>query len=152
MGEIKNFAKFYALLKNIPDANADMKEQLVSQYTNGRTESLREMSKREYYKMCADMEAVTGINAERKKERSIVLHLMQNLGINTADWPTVDNFTMHPRIAGKPFRRLSPDELRQLERKLRKIERKGGLKAKGPMIKTKVLYVPLTDSKNEHIN
>ena len=150
MGEIKNFAKFYALLKNMTGADADMKDELVSQYTNGRTESLRDMSKCEYYKMCADMEALIGINAEIKKDRSIVLHLMQKLGINTADWPTVDNFTMHPRIAGKPFRRLSSDELRQLERRLRKIERKGGLKPKPSTVNAKVLYI--TDITNKDIN
>ena len=149
MGKIKNYGKFYALVKEMPGANDGLKEQLVMQYTNGRTESLRDMEAEEYYKMCADMEVTTGINAERKRQRSITLHLMQNLGINTADWAAVDNFTRHPRIAGKPFRRISAEGLKELERKLRSIQRKGGLRSKANERYSATIYV---DNNNNNIN
>ena len=53
---------------------------------------------------------------------------MQQLGIDTTDWARVDNFCSHPRIAGKPFARITFDELPTLQKKLRTIARKGGLK------------------------
>ena len=132
MQEVTNFARFYALLKKMPGAD---KQLLVYQHTGGRTDSLRELTAAEYRALCDDMERATGydevrraLREERRTRRSVVLHLMQELGINTSDWDCVDAFCLDPRIAGKKFRLLSIDELIALAEKLRTIQRKGGLK------------------------
>lgn len=59
-----------------------------------------------------------------RRKRSSVLHQMQLLGIDTADWGRVDNFCMDSRIAGKRFCLLDTDELDTLYRKLLAIKRK----------------------------
>ena len=127
----RNYARFYALLKRLPGAD---KETLVCQYTRGRTVHLHETSIQEYNMMCNDMERVAGYDERRetlRKElrgkRSVCLKLMQQVGVDTTDWARVDNFCMNPRIAGKPFRKISIEELEGLAVKLRVIKRKGGL-------------------------
>lgn len=59
-----------------------------------------------------------------KKRRSDVLHQMQLMGVDTADWKEVDAFCRDRRIAGKCFRHLDDEELSQLLKKLRAIRRK----------------------------
>lgn len=124
----RNYARFYALMKHMPNAD---KETLVSQYSNGRTTHLREMSDWEYRAMCEGMERVAGDHERRealrramKSKRSAALHQMQLLGINTADWQSVDAFCLNKRIAGKNFRELSGEELEALTNKVRIIIRK----------------------------
>ena len=130
--EIDNYARFYALLKRLPGAD---KETLVYQYTDGRTTHLRQMEPDEYDRMCRRMEQVAGYEERRearrretKKKRSACLKLMQQMGIDTTDWARVNDFCVNPRIAGKPFARIRPEELDRLAAKLRSIMRKGGLK------------------------
>ena len=134
MQKVTNFRRFYALIKRMPGAD---KQLLVYQHTHGRTDSLRELTSAEYRALCDDMERATGydevrraLREERRTRRSVVLHLMQKLGINTSDWDCVDAFCLDPRIAGKKFRPLSIDELIALAVKLRTIQDKGGLKQK----------------------
>ena len=44
----RNYARFYTLLNRLPTTDRDeLKATLVSQYTGGRTESLREMTTKE---------------------------------------------------------------------------------------------------------
>ena len=59
-----------------------------------------------------------------RRQRSSVLHQMQLLGIDTADWNRVDAFCRDPRIAGKRFCHLDSGDLDALLRKLRAIIRK----------------------------
>ena len=85
MGQISNYHRFYASFNRLPCVGdrEDMKESLVSSYTNGRTTSLREMSEAEYKTMCAALEQKVNPNAralyiqERKKHRSSALHQLQ---------------------------------------------------------------------------
>ena len=125
---ITNFARFYALLAKLPGAD---KETLVYQFTTGRTTHLHLMTADEYQSMCNEMERVTGYNERReawrremKRKRSAVLHQMQLLGVDTADWGKVDAFCKNKRIAGKMFRDLDGEELDALLIKLRIIRRK----------------------------
>lgn len=157
-----NYRQFYALLARMPYAD---KETLVYQYTKGRTEHLRQMHPEEYRVMLRDMQRVVDNDAftqELKKRRSAVLKLMQQLGVNTTQWPCVDAFCQDPRIAGKIFRRLSLDELEALVPKLRSILNKGGLKASEPATqpqpprprpaKLKVKYNFMINNKNNKNN
>ena len=132
MGQISNYHRFYASFNRLPCGGdrEDMKESLVSSYTNGRTTSLREMSEAEYNAMCAALEQKVTPNAralyiqERKRRRSSALHQLQLYGVDTTDWNKVNAFCEQPRIAGKPFRELDCEELEALTRKMRAIIRK----------------------------
>lgn len=128
----RSYARFYGLLKQLPGAD---KETLVWQYTGGRTASLREVTDTEYRAMCEGLERAAGVElryaalrAELRRKRSACLHQMQKLGVDTADWARVDNFCQNPRVAGKRFARLSPEELGALLLRLRMIQKHGGLK------------------------
>lgn len=129
---MRNYARFYVLLNRLPAADRDeLKAGLVSQFTGGRTESLREMSDKEYDAMCnelqqqeANRKARDLYREELRRRRSAVLHLMQKLGIDTTDWNRVDAYCSNPRISGKEFRRLTSDELETMAVKLRLILRK----------------------------
>lgn len=121
----KNYAEFYALLNKLPGATSGLKEDLVMQFTKGRTSSLREMMPAEYKAMCASLRGTidTGMDErsftdEIKRRRSAALKRMQKIGIDTTNWANVDNFCLNPRIAGKRFARLSMDELAALIPKL----------------------------------
>lgn len=145
---MENYSKFYALLNRLPynGDREELKKSVVLQYTWNRTEHLHEMTEREYNDCCEGLEkmvpgADTGcqhrgqkpwVNSkeyfERRRWRSVCLKLMQQLGIDTTDWVRVNAFCQDGRIAGKVFKELSIEELEVLSRKLRSIERKGGLR------------------------
>jgi len=130
--QIKNYARFYTLLKEMPGAT---KENLVRQYTNDRSESLKEMKSKEYKDMCADMEKIVHGKASyiesitaMKAARSAVLKRLQKIGIDTTNWSAVDNFCMNPKIRGKPFRQLTYEDLENLIPKLESILKKDSIK------------------------
>ena len=120
-----NYATFYALLKSMPGAS---KEDLVLQWTNGRTASLKEMSEREYSLMIRQLRQQVENLEEKKKARSAVLKQLQLYGIDTTDWDAVDRFCCNARIAGKPFRYLTIPELKSLRVKMLSIRNKAELK------------------------
>lgn len=126
---MKNYHRFYASFQKLPKCGTDedAKAALVSQWTGGRTTHLHEMRAREYDDCCKAMESMLGYGDRRKRHRSICLHLMQELGIDTKDWQRINDFCSHPRICGKVFALLDIPGLETLELKLRAIKRRGGL-------------------------
>lgn len=125
--QVTNFGRFFSAFHKLkihgePD---EARRQFVLQYTAGRTDSLKEMTVKEYTALCMAVEAMNGGRDELKARRSIVLKLMQELGVDTTDWAQINDFCRHPRITGKEFGRLSIEELMELATKLRKIKRKG---------------------------
>lgn len=127
--QVKNFHRFYASWRRLAHRDeGSEKDAIVSQYTGGRTTHLSEMHTREYTDLCKAIENMCGYGDQRKRQRSIVLHLMQELGIDTKDWQRINDFCQHPRICGKAFALLDIPELEALQRKLRAIKRNGGLK------------------------
>lgn len=129
-GQINNYRRFYAVFQKYshPNGIEEDKAAVVSSFTQGRTAHLSEMKQQEYAAMCKTLEGQLGYTDQRKKQRSICLHLMQGLGIDTHDWSRINDFCRNPRIAGKPFADITLDELKALANKLRAIERSGGLK------------------------
>lgn len=115
MSNRESYAVFFALLKRMPGAT---KEDLVDQWTGGRTTSLKEMTDREYSQMISALRSQVENLEEKKKARSAVLKQMQLYGIDTTNWEAVDRFCGNARIAGKPFRYLEIDELKKLRVKL----------------------------------
>ena len=116
------------------------KEVLVSQFTDGRTSSLREMTTAEYEDMCDCLqsgkqrgESYEAYKERLRKARSAALNRMQRLGVDTSDktFAAVNEFCMNPRISGKPFGLLTVDELGALIPKLEAILRKP--KVRGPI-------------------
>lgn len=137
--EVTNFARFYASFNKLPydGDREDFKKSIVQQYTCNRTDSLREMTSKEYEACCTALEKLIGqdewrqkLRDELRRRRSTCLKLMQKLGVDTSDWARVNDFCRHPRIAGKQFSQITSDELEELAIKLRSIQRKGGLKKK----------------------
>ena len=127
---VKNYHRFYASFRKLPKhgSDEDVKEALVAQYTGGRTVHLHEMRQSEYTSLCKAIENMMGYGDQRKRHRSICLHLMQELGIDTKDWQRINDFCRHPRIAGKEFALITVSELEALSVKLRAIKRKGGIR------------------------
>lgn len=138
--QVTNYARFYGIVNKhykfaTKELGEEFKEGVVSQFTDGRTTSLREMTREEYDTMCDKLEGATArllrtAKDAQRKHRSVCLKLMQQLGLDTTDWTRINAFCEDPRIAGKPFARLGNDELDALSVKLRSIQRKGGLKPK----------------------
>lgn len=121
--EINNYGRFWTAFNSlrIPGDAEDYKRMFVSQFTNGRTDHLHEMTRGEYDRMCDAVEEHIGRKAELRKQRSRTLRLMQQMGIDTTDWAKIDDFCRNPRIMGKVFRHITVDEHGALQRKLRAI-------------------------------
>lgn len=127
---MSNYKRFYKALAALPcrgDWNY-LKEQLVSDHTDGRTTHLGEMTREEYNRCCAVMECRVKLTDEAKRlhdqlkrHRSIVLRLLTDYGVDTTSWTSVDAFCLQPKIAGKRFAWLKLEELEALERKMRAI-------------------------------
>lgn len=130
---VENYHRFYASLNRLPGGNTeDVKETLVSSFTDGRTTHLREMTQKEYNSMCDSLEERTGWKDQLKKKRSLCLKLMQKAGIDTTDWQRINDFCRNPKIAGKVFALLGLEDLDALQVKLRAIMSKGGLRPAKP--------------------
>ena len=130
---IQNYHRFYALFSRLPGGDReDLKETLVSSFTDGRTTHLREMTSKEYDALCASLEERTGWKEQLKKKRSLCLKLMQKTGVDTTDWARINDFCRNPKIAGKEFARLGVKDLDALQVKLRAIMGKGGLRPAKP--------------------
>lgn len=129
--QVTNFARFYGILKRMPKIwdEETTKKEMVLIGTNDRTDSLREMTRKEYDDLCDLLEKrfpeKRSIYVEqRRKKRSSCLKLMQKIGVDTTDWTAINNFCKSPKIAGKVFADLYIEELQQLSLKLRMILKK----------------------------
>ena len=127
-----NYARFYTLLNRVPTSDREeLKRMLVLQFSDGRTDSVRELRKEEYENLCFAMEqndaaarARAVYREDLRRRRSQVLHQLQVLGVNTACWDTVNAVCKDPRIGGKEFRELDCMELDEVRRRLYAIQRK----------------------------
>ena len=138
-----NYHRFYASFNRLQSGGVeDLKETLVSSFTDGRTTHLHEMTPKEYNALCESLEERTGWRDLQKKKRSLCLKLMQKLGVDTTDWTRVNEFCKNPRIAGKAFAQLGVKDLDALQVKLRAIDRNGGLRKAQEPVTAKVI-VPL---------
>ena len=129
--QVTNFARFYGILKRMPKIWDDetTKKEMVLIGTGDRTDSLKEMTRKEYDELCDLLEKrfpeKRNIYVEqRRKKRSSCLKLIQKIGVDTTDWTAINNFCKSPKIAGKVFAELDIEELQQLSIKLRMILKK----------------------------
>ncbi len=143
-----NYARFYAIAKAQGIDLEASKGDLVLQYTDGRTDRLRDMTETEYNEMC---DRLQGIGCERRpsgrnelrKRRSAALRRIQLLGVDTTDWGAVNAFCSSARIAGKPFGRLSADELKALVPKLESMLRKKAARGTGVRPSGRTFLMPV---------
>lgn len=142
MSTITNYSRFYALLNRMEGDKEEQKALLVSQYTNGRTESLKEMRPTEYRAMCNGLQRTLDnkpqyTESQLRRKRSECLHLMQELGVDTTDWKVVDLYVKDPRISGKAFYVHTYEDLDRLAKKLRAIKMKADNAPKKEPAKTR---------------
>ncbi len=125
------YARFFCLLKG--RERFINKDELVEQFTDGRTTHLSQMTSAEFHEMCDAIEGrfnQTAYEQQLKKARSSVLLRIGRLGINTIDnWDEVNAFLMSPKIAGKLLYEMDLAELKALIKKLEAINRNGGIKS-----------------------
>ena len=144
------YSRFYALLARMAGDREQVKDSLIYNFSHGRTTSLREMKDSEYNAMCDAMEAQlkhpgltdSEYKRELKRLRSAVLHRMQKMGIDTADRDVVDKFCSQPRIAGKRFSQLEPEDLKSLMSKLEALKRKKYTAPRLPQIQIPIFVNP----------
>lgn len=129
--QVTNFARFYSILKRVPKIGDDefFKKEMVYIATGGRTESLKEITRKEYDDLCNLLEKrfpeKRNIYLEqRRKRRSVCLKLLQKIGVDTTCWADINDYCRSPRIAGKVFADLDIEELEHLSIKLRMILKK----------------------------
>lgn len=157
MGKKKrNYSRFYALCKAKGIDVEQHKDDLVSQFTRGRTTSLREMRDSEYEEMCDRMqgggrqpEGSDDYVSRRKKMRSAVLKRIQRIGVDTTDFDRVNEFCQNSRIAGKPFGMLTIEELESLIPKLEAIIRKPKPQKAGTVRAVRIFPVYLGGNSNQ---
>lgn len=149
----RNFSRLYAIARAKGIDLDEHKEVLVSQFTAGRTSSLRDMTPAEYEEMCECLQTgkqlgeTTAEYKERlRRARSAALNRMQRLGVDTADrtFAPVNEFCLDPRIAGKPFGLMTIEELQALVPKLEAILRKPR-----PVKPKRVIQIPLIIRENQ---
>lgn len=157
-----SYSRFYAIAKAKGIDLETHKETLISQFTNGRTTSLKEMKQTEYDEMCDCLQTGRKANetpdqhkARLKACRSDVLHRLQKLGIDTTDWDEVNEFCKNPRIAGKPFALLTIDELKAMIPKLEAILRKPKKQTEQPKLQVQqqrqwILQIPISMITNQY--
>lgn len=106
---------------------------MIVELTDGRTNSTKELTFAEAHHLAgyiAGANARLRTTAEQmaaqaiKKQRSAVLKRLQQIGVDTTRWDTVNAFLRNPRISGKPLYELDSEELSALIPKLESIKRK----------------------------
>lgn len=130
--EVTNYNRFWMLLHEaralLVEDKEEVKREMVFNATHGRTDSLKELTREEYDSLCAALErSMKPMHAPYnplKKARSAVLHQMQLMGVNTADWNAVDRFCLNKRIAGRRFCKLTEEELQAVYVKCLMIRKK----------------------------
>lgn len=118
MNRYTDFFRFANALGFTDENRAD----LVYEHTNGRTSSLKELTDDELKDITRLLEI--RFDDRRRGRRSIVLNLLQKMGVRTCHWSEVDRVCMDPRIAGKKFAHLTIEELDATAIRLRAIQSK----------------------------
>jgi hypothetical protein len=141
--KIKNFSRFYALYAKA--AGAD-KEDLVRQFTDGRTGSLREMTPAEYNEMCNRLQGnghTDGMALSRA--RGETLRAFSEIGITNVgnDYSEINRFCLQRSGFKKVFYDFTVEDLKALRRQIEAIKLKGRAKPK-PKRHRALMLVPST--------
>lgn len=157
-----NYSRFYAIAQAKGIDLKLYKDDLIRQFTDGRTTSLQEMKQKEYDEMCDCLQTGRKANetpdqhkSRLKAHRSDVLHRLQKLGIDTTNWDKVNEFCKNPRISGKPFALLTIEELKAMIPKLEAILRKPKKQTEQPKPQVQqprqwILQIPVSMITNQY--
>lgn len=109
----------------------ETRRSMIRDLTDGRTDSTRDLTYSEAQYLAGYMNGAASESrdlsiGERaiKRQRSGVLKRMQQLGVDTTDWDTVNAYLCDARIAGKPLYELDSDELQAVTKRLEAILKK----------------------------
>lgn len=119
------YSDIYAMMRALqsPLDSEELKAALCEGASNGRTNSLRELTEEELESLRTRLQRETASKPlrgshSRKRKRSAVLRLLTDYGVDTKDWQAINAFLSQKRIAGKEFAKLTDSELETLRRKL----------------------------------
>ena len=113
--------------------NEEQRRAMLYELTDGRTNSTKDLTYAEaqylsgFLNGAAQMADNIGTQLEQKamkRMRSAVLKRLQQIGIDTTDWDSVNAYLSSKKIAGKPLYNLEYEELQALIPKLESIKRK----------------------------
>ena len=157
MRKKRNYARFYAIARAAGIDLEASKDDLVLQFTDGRTAHLSEMTEAEYQGMCDRLQGGDGGGRrdgrdEVRRRRSAVLRRLQRRGVDTTDWEAGNAFCSSARIAGKPFGRLSADELKGLVPKLESMLRKKAARGTSERPSGRVFLMPVAIRRNQMLS
>lgn len=108
------------------------RHELIYAWTSGRTQSSKELLSIEIddlceklerdYKYRSNLDAYTEL--EKKKQRSVVLTIAQRTGIHDpSDWKKFNSFMLNSSILKKRLNEYELDELKELVKQFRGLER-----------------------------
>lgn len=120
--------------------NDDQRHDLVYNYTNGRTSSTRELTEGELnglvWRLHKDLRSANNtamVELQLKKKRSTVLAIAQRCGIHTGtDFTAFNSFMKNRSIHKKELHKYTLDELTDLVKQFRGLERNYKASAQNP--------------------
>lgn len=124
---IFDFRRFFTILKKHPEAD---RHEMVYNATYGETDDIKLLTEEEYKALCKELEGKDKDKEKRKSVGSDLLHLLQLIGVNTADWDAVDEYLKNPQIYSgicpypKRYIETTTDERKLIMNKLHSIRRK----------------------------
>lgn len=130
MAKRRNFSAFHAIMRLIPydGDKEELKDYMVYNVTNGRTQSLREVSREEYSLLCKSIERGLPYDPERearlqelRRYRDIVRGILRDIGLDVTQDNEVDGYLKSPTLAGKALRFVKLEEFEKLIKQLRMI-------------------------------
>ncbi len=105
----------------------DARRDLIFGYTNGRTESTKDLSQSEIDDLCdtySDMAFGTNEKEELRQKRSIVLKIATSVGIHdTENWSKFNGFMLNRSVLKKPLKSYTLEEMDALIQQFRGIEK-----------------------------
>lgn len=122
-----NYNDIWGMISKIdyPLTRDEIKSLLCDQVSKGRTDSLRDLTDKELFALRKELRSRISstspsvmLGGDLKRKRSIILRKLTAYGVDTQSWRAINAFVSDARIAGKPFRDLTMQELSQLERKM----------------------------------
>lgn len=122
-----NYNDIWGMISKIdyPLTRDEIKNLLCDQVSKGRTDSLRDLTDKELFALRKELRsrissASPGVmlGGDLKRKRSIILRKLTAYGVDTQSWRAINAFVSDARIAGKPFKDLTLQDLSRLERKM----------------------------------
>lgn len=128
-----SYQRFFALLRRVGyDGDLeDVRREMVRGISDGRTDSLRDLSALEYRELCDRLERtlpsrprIDKMDTERKKWERAVYAVMSSIGVDIRNRSAVRSFLSARTIGCTNLDALDAEEMRGLFLQLKKIESK----------------------------